>query len=144
MTTDVFTVHPEDLVDLAASLMEWEHIRCVPVEDAQGALVGLVSHRSMLRLLARAKREGAPSIPVRDIMSKDPITIAPEASTLSAIQLMRSQQIGSLPVVRDGKLVGIVTEHDFVELAGRLLEGWLNSGGGEAGSRSAPAQRSKR
>jgi len=144
MTTDVFTVHPEDLVDLAASLMEWEHVRSVPVEDAQGALVGLVSLRSMLRLLARSKREGAPAIAVRDIMTKDPITIAPEASTLSAIQLMRSQQIGSLPVVRDGKLVGIVTEHDIVELAGRLLEGWLSSESGEAGARPAVTQRSKR
>ena len=53
MTSDVFTVHPEDLVDLAASLMEWEHLRYVPVEDREGRLVGLLSHRQLLRLTTR-------------------------------------------------------------------------------------------
>ena len=55
------TVHPEDLVDLAASVMEWEHIRHVPVEDTDGRLVGLVSHRALLRLGTNA----APLWPMR-------------------------------------------------------------------------------
>src|SRR5262245_14394386 len=53
MSTDLFTAHPDDLVDLAASVMEWRHIRHVPVEDDEGRLVGLISHRDLLRLLAR-------------------------------------------------------------------------------------------
>ena len=53
MATDLFTVRPDDLVDLAASLMDWRHIRHVPVEDEDGHLVGLVTHRGLLRLLSR-------------------------------------------------------------------------------------------
>jgi len=47
MSTDLFTLRPNDLVDLAASLMEWRHIRHVPVEDENGRLVGLVTHRGL-------------------------------------------------------------------------------------------------
>lgn len=127
MTRDVFTVHPEDLVDLAASLMDWEHLRYVPVEDRDGRLVGLLSHRQLLRLTLR-KDESESGKAVRDIMISEPITVTPWTSTLEAFQSMERHQIGCLPVVDDGKLVGIVTEHDFMELARRLLERWLTEG----------------
>jgi CBS domain-containing protein len=122
MATDLFTVHPEDLVDLAASLMEWEHIRHVPVEDDQGKLVGIVSHRALLRMIGRGLQRGASSIAVREVMKPNPVTVTPEMSTLAAIDLMRRERLSCLPVTRDGRLVGIVTEHDFVEVARGLLE----------------------
>src|ERR1700682_5570097 len=53
MSTDLFTLRPNDLVDLAASLRGWRHIRHVPVEDENSRLVGLVTHRGLLRLLSR-------------------------------------------------------------------------------------------
>src|SRR4030095_2140825 len=53
MSTDLFTVRPDDLIDLAASLMDWRHIRHVPVEDDKGRLVGLVTHRNLLHLLSQ-------------------------------------------------------------------------------------------
>jgi CBS domain-containing protein len=121
MCTDVFTVHPEDLVDLAASVMEWEHIRHVPVEDTDGRLVGLVSHRALLRLVGAGGGKGEPTA-VREIMRPDPVTITPEASALGAIETMRRHKVSCLPVVKDGELVGIVTEADFIEVAGTLLE----------------------
>ncbi|MFM7280256.1 MAG: CBS domain-containing protein, partial [Planctomycetia bacterium] len=125
MTSDVFTVHPEDLVNLAASLMDWEHLRYVPVEDQNGHLLGLLSFRSILRLMSRGQTHT--SVPVRDIMKKDPITIRPEASIFDAMKLMRERDIGCLPVVNaDGRLVGIITEHDFMDLSSALLERWLN------------------
>jgi CBS domain-containing protein/gamma-glutamyl:cysteine ligase YbdK (ATP-grasp superfamily) len=124
MTTDVFTVHPEDLVDLAANLMDWEHVRYVPVEDQSGRLLGLLSARSILRLLARGETEGG--VPVRDLMEEDPPSIRPETTTLEAIQTMRRLQVDCLPVVNEqGRLVGIVTEHDFMDLSAALLERWL-------------------
>src|SRR6185369_17187073 len=52
MSTDLFTVRPDDLVDLAASVMDWRHVRHVPVEDDQGRLVGLVTHRALLHLFS--------------------------------------------------------------------------------------------
>jgi CBS domain-containing protein len=127
MTSDVFTVHPEDLVDLAASLMEWEHLRYVPVEDRDGHLVGLLSHRQLLKLKTRSTNDEE-SAAVRDLMIADPITVTPETTTLEAIEVMDRHRIGCLPVVRAGKLVGIVTEHDFVEISKRLLKRWLSDG----------------
>ncbi len=121
MSSDLFTLHPEDVVDLAASLMEWEHVRHVPVEDHAGKLVGLVSARQLLRLVGRSLR-GAEAVPVREIMRSDPVTINAGASTLEAIETMRLHRVSCLPVVEDGRLVGIVTERDFVQMAGRLLE----------------------
>jgi CBS domain-containing protein/gamma-glutamyl:cysteine ligase YbdK (ATP-grasp superfamily) len=123
MTTDVFTVHPEDLVDLAASLMEWEHLRYVPVEDREGHLVGLLSHRQLLKVTAHI--DDAQSSAVHDIMITEPITVTPETRTLEAVEIMDRHKIGCLPVVHNGKLVGIVTEHDFVEISKSLLQRWL-------------------
>jgi CBS domain-containing protein len=128
MNKDLFTVRPDDVADLAASLMEWQKIRYVLVEDDEGRLVGLVSHRAVLKLLARQKKHGDGSVTsVRDIMRTDMVTVTPDASTLQAIELMRRKQIGCLPVVEGGRLVGVLTEHDFLELASVLLDRWLKS-----------------
>ena len=125
MATDLFTVGPEDLVDLAASVMDWEHLRHVPVEDHEGRLVGLVTHRHLLRMIGKgAGKNGTPRA-VREIMRPDPLTVGPDASTLEAMTLMRKHKVSCLPVVRDGKLVGIVTEADLIDVAASLLERWL-------------------
>lgn len=132
MTTDLFTVHPEDVVDLAASLMDWRHIRHVPVEDNDGDLVGLVSHRTLLRLVGQGMRgtERTP-VAVKDIMISNPITVRPDTPTLEAIELMREHRIGSLPVVEDGKLVGIITERDLIRVAAMLFEKHLRESDAE-------------
>lgn len=125
MATDLFTVRPDDIVDFAASLMEWRYVRHVPVEDDSGRLLGLISHRQLLRLIARGNRHDA-TITVRDIMRPDPITVSPETTTVEAIRLMRDKRLSCLPVVENGQLVGLVTEHDLVVVAGRLLETYLD------------------
>jgi len=130
MTKDVFTVRPEDLVDLAASLMDWEHLRHVPVEDEDGVLVGLVSHRSLLRMIANGMRAGAEPLAVKDVMQAAPVTVSPDTPTLEAIELMRAKKVGCLPIVREGRLVGIITETDLVGVAAQLLEDHLR---GESG-----------
>ncbi|NNF43855.1 MAG: CBS domain-containing protein [Phycisphaerales bacterium] len=126
MTTDVFTVRDDDVIDLAASLMDWKHVRHVPVEDADHHLVGLISYRQLLRVLARGPgREQC--IPVGDVMQRDPVTVSPETPTLEAVELMRARGIPCLPVVRDRRLVGILTERDFIPVTSRLLEEKLRS-----------------
>jgi CBS domain-containing protein len=127
MTTDLFTVHPEDLVDLAATVMDWEHVRHVPVEDDEGRLVGLLSHRALLRMVARRGQGSDEPASVRDLMKADPVTIAPSTSTLAAMRIMQVERVGALPVVDDGKLVGIVTEHDLIRVATRVLERYLGA-----------------
>lgn len=120
MSTDLFTVRPDDLIDLAASLMDWRHIRHVPVEDEEGRLVGLVSHRALLHLLTQGRRDQ--DVTVRDVMVANPVTVTPSTPTLDAIQIMREQHIGCLPVVEGGQLVGVVTSYDFLEASARLFQ----------------------
>ncbi len=123
MTTDLFTVRASDLVDFAASVMDWEKVKHLPVEDDAGRLLGLITHRSLIRLIARG-RSGAPVI-VEDVMIRDPETISPETPTLLALEKMRENGYGCLPVVDDGKLVGIITQSDLIRVSSRLLEKFL-------------------
>lgn len=122
MAVDLFTVRPEDVLDLAASLMHWRHVRHVPVEDDAGHLIGIVSHRDLIELLASGKFGMSGSVIVRDIMKTDLTTVAPHTPTLEALELMRSHNIGCLPVVNGDHLVGIVTAHDFLTVSSKLFE----------------------
>lgn len=125
MSTDLFTVGPDDLIDLAASVMEWEHIKYVPVEDDHGHLIGLITHRALLRLVARGKHREGEATAVRDLMIDSPVTIPPETPTLDAMKAMRENSVGCLPVVENGKLVGILTEADLIRVSAFLLERFL-------------------
>lgn len=127
MATDLFTVRPDDLVDLAASVMTWRHIRHVPVEDNEGRLVGLVSHRALLKLLTQGAPENKTSVSVRDIMTPEPLTVSSTTPTLEALEIMRRNRIGCLPVLDDGRLVGIVTSYDFLDASARLFKEQLNT-----------------
>lgn len=121
MATDLFTVRPDDVLDLAASLMEWRHVRHVPVEDDSGELVGLISHRDLVHLFAIGKANDK-SIAVRDIMKTEVITVDVNTPTVDALNLMRDKNIGALPVVSGRKLVGLVTAYDFLTVSSKLFE----------------------
>ena len=125
MLTDIYTVRPDDPVELVSELMAWERIRYVPVEDDKGRLVGLVSYRGVLRHLTemskRADRGAAESTAVSDIMRTNLVTVTPDTSTREAITLMRKHRIGSLPVVQGEHIVAMVTEEEFVEVASKML-----------------------
>ncbi len=126
MTTELFTVHEEESIEFVARLMDWQRIRHVLVEDEQHRLVGLISHRTLLRHMAERNETPEGGVPVRDIMVEDPISVSPERPTLEAVQMMREHQIGALPVVREDRLVGIITERDFIQIAGNLLDDTLS------------------
>lgn len=126
MTTDVFTVHEDEVIDLVANLMDWERIRHVPVENDEHHLVGLISYRQLLRFLAQDIPHGKGNpVSARAIMQGDPITVTPETPTLEAIDIMRCQKVACLPVVKDQRIVGIITEADFLNIAAELLEAHL-------------------
>jgi len=123
MTTSLFTVHEDELVDMVAFLMDRKQIRHVLVEDDAHKLVGIVSYRSVLRLMAEGFDSAAQAAPaVKSIMERDPISVEPGTRTLDAIDMMRTHRVSCLPVVSDGKLVGIVSERDFLPIAYDLLE----------------------
>jgi CBS domain-containing protein len=122
MSRDLFTVRPDDIIDLAASLMDWKHVRHIPVESAEGDLVGILSHRDLLHYFADECDDPKGELVVRDIMKSDVVAITPETQTLEALYMMREKHIGCLPVCVGRKLVGILTAHDFLTVSTRLLE----------------------
>jgi CBS domain-containing protein len=125
MATDLFTVRPDDIVDFAAALMDWRHVRHVPVEGDDGELVGLLSHRALLRLVAEGRVGGKNKVTVKEIMTTNPVTVTSDATTVEVIRLMRKARVSCLPVVDDGKLHGLVTEHDLIVVSSHLLERYL-------------------
>jgi CBS domain-containing protein len=128
MSTDLFTVSPDDLIDLAASVMDWRHIRHVPVEDQEGRLVGLISHRGLLRMMINNADK---LTTVREIMIPDPVTVTPSTSSLEAMELMRTNRVGCLPVIEGDQLVGIITSYDFLEATAKLFHQHLTTKTGE-------------
>ena len=137
MSTDLFTVSPDDLIDFAASVMDWRHVRHVPVEDQEGRLVGLVSHRGLLRMLSNGNRSNVDSKPttVREVMITNPVTVSPSTSSLEAMEIMRGNRVGCLPVVEGNQLVGIVTSYDFLEASAELFKQHLAAPSEEPESR---------
>jgi len=121
MMTDLFTVQKDDIIQLVAEMMDWRNIRYTPVEDKAGSLIGLVTNRNLLKHLIKNPKLKAESVLVKDIMIQKPITIGPEESMLEARNVMKKNDIGCLPVVKDGELIGLVTALDLLKINTR---GW--------------------
>ena len=123
------TLRRNDRVSLAEDLMKQERIRHLPILDDEGeALVGIVSQRDMFRgALAQALGYGETAqrrmlglLVLKEVMTSQVVTVGPDAPLSEAARTMVDRKIGCLPVEEDGRLVGILTESDFVELlAGR-------------------------
>lgn len=124
MTTDLFTVRKDDILEFVANLLDWRKIRYLPVEDDQKHLIGLITMRQLLREYSKTeeKTNDTGSKTVSDVMIQNPITIHPEASIMEAMAIMKDQQIGCLPVVKNSRLVGIITEGNFMNITIRLLK----------------------
>lgn len=141
MSRDPFAVHPDQWINLVTCLMDWHRLRHVPVEDDDHRLVGLVTYRSLLRHLSNGdsrSSEGAGaagSVAVRSLMVEDVVTVTPETRILDAVRLMQELDIGCLPVVDDGRLVGLVSERDLLEVVRVLLE---DRSASRAGARLQP------
>ncbi len=126
MTTDLFTVHEDDPVEMVTILMDWERLRHIPVEDKDHRLRGLVSYRALLRLLASGG--STKDTPVSKVMRRDVTTVTPETDTLEALKLMQRYRVGCLPVVHNDRLVGVVSTEDFLPIAHKLIEQKLGLG----------------
>jgi acetoin utilization protein AcuB len=126
MTAEVATVRRNDQLTLADDIMRLGRIRHMPVLDDRGDdVVGVLSQRDLFRgALARALGYGAHAqnkvmglLVIKDVMTTDPITTTPDTTLADAARVMAENKIGCLPVVQDGKLVGMLTESDFLRLA---------------------------
>ncbi len=122
MTTDVFTVHPNDIPEFVADILDWRNIKYVPIEDDKGILKGLVTFKIMLNYFSKkANNNGKEDVTVKDLMIKNPITIHPEASITEALKLMKANKTDCVPVVKKNKLIGLITEGDFLRITASLL-----------------------
>jgi CBS domain-containing membrane protein len=124
MQREVATLGENDRLDLADDIMRLGRVRHMPVLDGK-RLVGMVSNRDLLAASlskslsfdAQHRRTFMRAVEVREVMTRALITISPDASLREAARLMLRHQIGALPVVRDGELLGIVSESDLLRVA---------------------------
>jgi CBS domain-containing protein len=107
MTSQPQVVRPEDTASEAATLMKQEDCGAIPVVSKEGKLVGIVTDRDIV-IRAVAAGKDPRSTPVSAIMTADPVTLSPDADDDDAEQLMAERQVRRLPVVEDGRLVGIL------------------------------------
>lgn len=129
MTEDVYTLAPDDSLQDARKLMADHKIRHIPIVDKDQRLKGLLSQRDVLAGADSVLRPHAGDaeviesrIAIASLMTLDPITTDEDASLRGAALRMQHHKIGCLPVVRDGILIGIITDSDFVAVAINLME----------------------
>jgi CBS domain-containing membrane protein len=123
MTRAVVTVGPNDKLATAADVMRLGRIRHLPVLD-DGEICGLVSqrdlfHSALLKALGyggHGAQKAREMFLVKEAMTTDIHTTSPDTPLGDAAGVMLERKIGCLPVVEEGKLVGILTESDFVSL----------------------------
>jgi len=135
MSTKPVTITADVPITEALRIMRQSQVRRLPVLDAEGKLIGIVSEKDLLYaspspatslsiyemhyMLSRLK--------VTELMTPDPVTITPDTLLEEAALIMADNKIGGLPVVEDGRLVGIITETDifkvFLELLGAREKG---------------------
>jgi CBS domain-containing protein len=119
MSTNLITVREDDLAELINSLMCWSRIHHVPVENPAGEVVGVVTAEM---LLTRSTGHVSTPLLARDVMDCEPAIVNPEMDAREALTLLRAGERDCLLVVSAGKLVGIVTERDYLKLAACALE----------------------
>jgi acetoin utilization protein AcuB len=129
MTEIVEILGVGDTLAMARRQIERGGIHHLPVIDDDEHVVGLITyHRIVEAWLSHGRpntesvAEVAGDIPVDMLMEKDVVTVEAKATAAEAARLIETNRFGSLPVTKDGKLVGIVTTGDFVRFARRHLE----------------------
>ena len=142
MTTELITVSPETLVRDLAQTLAGKNIGGVPVVDAEGRLVGIVTQSDLVERVQDLEMPPAinildfhvylqiPShlfhkvqkmlgVTVADIMSPEPVTVSPDTPVPQIAALMEKQQVHTIPVTAKGKIIGIIGKMDLVRALAR-------------------------
>ncbi len=128
MTNRPYTLLGSNTLQDARTLMETHNIRHIPIVDLNQTLIGLVSQRDLLAAQSSclektlSKNLFTLNSPLSHIMCENVMSISPHGELKSAALFMQKHKIGCLPVISCGKLVGIITDSDFVAIAINLLE----------------------
>ena len=130
----VFTASPQETVAAAAALLMTRRVGAMVILDADESVVGILSERDIVRIVAE---QGAPGLnmPLSACMSRDVIFAGPTETADSLLERMTDRRIRHLPVVRDGRLVGIVSIGDLVkskiaetEAEAKTLKDYISAG----------------
>jgi CBS domain-containing protein len=155
MTRNVISIAAEESVLKAARVMLQNHISGLPVVDPDGSLVGMVTEGDFLRrgeigterqrpkwlefLVGPGRLAGeyvrATGRKVEEVMTSDPLTVAEDDSLEKVVELMERRRIKRLPVVRDGKMVGIVSRANLLHALVSLARDSVEPAGGDAAIR---------
>lgn len=130
MTTPVYSLRETDTLQSARVLMEQKRIRHVPIIGADDRFLGLITHRDVLantvshlaNIDPATQAEIDAGIPLQEIMRTDVRHLGPDDPVREAAHILYHQKYGCLPIVENGRLVGIVTEADFLQLTIQLLD----------------------
>ena len=118
MSQPVVTIGWEEPVARACRLMEEKRIRHLAVVDRDRHLVGIVTDGDLGETLAAAQisdpSTAPPSLIVGQAMTWDTVTVAPSCELREAVRVMHARKLSALPVVKDGDVVGILTDHDIL------------------------------
>jgi CBS domain-containing protein len=127
MTQDPFTLEPEDSLMKAVEMMRLRGVRRAPIVLA-GMLVGLLVEGDLKRAEPSTLSDSQDHFikvmeetPVSRIMIQNPMTVGPDTPLLSAAETLHTTKYGALPVVEDGKVVGILTDNDLIRTLVELL-----------------------
>lgn len=124
MTSEPCTMRETDSIDDAWKVMTEKHIRHIPVTDNDNRLLGLVTQRDVLAATepGNTSHESDSGIMLSDIMIRNVSSIHKTGSLRQAAMYLQSHKYGCLPVLSDDRLVGIITDTDFITIAINLLE----------------------
>ncbi len=114
MTRELVTVHPETSAYDAIVLLLKHQISGMPVVDAEGHLVGILSEKDCLKTLVDAKYHDLPTASVKDLMSGTPQVVSPHTDILQVAEIFVRNRFRRLPVVDGGELVGQISRRDVL------------------------------
>jgi CBS domain-containing protein len=114
MTTELFVVNEDDLVELVAKIMEWKNIHHLPVVNKFNKIIGIITKSNLSGIdFLNAKEK---MIVAKDIMIRKVVAVDPETLVEDAREIMKLNNIGCLPIIEGGELVGIFTKNDLKKI----------------------------
>lgn len=135
MTNMLFTLQDDDSLKNARQMMEEKKIRHIPIINEQGKFIGLLSNRDILSATIskladiddQTQDEIDAGIPINEIMKTDVATVSPETDLKEAATTLLNHKYGCLPVQENNRLIGILTESDFLKLTIHLMDALENA-----------------
>lgn len=114
MTTELFVVNENDLVELVDNIMKWKNIHHLPVVNSSNKITGIITQTTLDSIDVEKAKDDL--IVAKDIMVKKVISVSPETIIEDAKNIMLANNIGCLPILEAGELIGIFTKNDLLKI----------------------------